>query len=571
MARPKRNTPEFSGVETAQAFRAGGEAQRDVLAKYTTSPWDYSKGKVYAIAKAFGWESGRKRRADKGSIRVEGVSLSDVERFAEVLLETTHFKTGKRLASTEDLQQQMVLNGYEGLQNASISSINRWLRDNKLNHEQLLAGNPAIQMRALHPNHIHFVDASICVQWDLNNGKKLVPRDMKKAFYKNKPGYWKKVRKVLIRWMLVDHCSGAFYVDYSYAQGENTADLLNFLLDGWGKKAYASRYPFQGVPRRLGMNPGAANTSHEVGMLAEKLGIALEVHQPGNSRASGVVEQMHDFWERRFEFELLLEAADDLEDLRHRAHDRMVYLNATAKHSRHGKTRSSKWMEITQEQLRLRPPKEHCKKLATSKPEKRTPNELLRISFEGKSYQLSAPALKKVAVFVNHDPWQVDELNIWTEDGEAVPCKLIATDQHGYSTTAPVYGEGEYQRHADTPAQAIKKAVEGKSKEERRAAFRPQTTSHLVPEQHFMPRRGTDIVLNELPKAPPTKAVEVAAKLRRDLGIGRITPLMRQQLDGWLAGREILTGEDYAAIKTKAGAQWLNHNKVPPALERKAG
>lgn len=556
MPRKIHVAPEI-GVQIAQAFAGDEDAKQEVLARFTASPWDWSVSKVYAVAKEYGWQSGRGSRSDKGELRIEGIDEATIVQAVEVLIQTTRYKRGKRLMCTEDLLLQMVLNGYEAMRNVSESTFNDWLRKKNLHPAQLMAGNPAVEMASKHPNHIHFVDASICVQWDLRNNKKMVERDMQKSFYKNKPGYWKKVKKVLIRWLLVDHTSSAFYVDYTYAGGENTADLLDFLLTGWGQKNYSAKYPFHGVPFMLGLDPGAANSSHELKTMARKLDIELYVHAPGNSRASGAVETMHAFWERRFENELLLKLAEDLDDLRARAHDRMIYLNAMKEHSRYGTTRNAKWMEITKEQLRILPPAEHCRRLATSIPDTRVPNEKLQISVDNRDYQLKAPALKHVKVNFDYTPWEPDQLNVWTEHGEHVPCRLIIRNEHGFDIEAPVYGEGEYKRHADTPAQQVKTRFESRDKATRLNGFEPKRTAHLVPDVTFLPRKGTQIFPTELPKMPPVKAAEVPGKLRRELNLERITTNMREQIDQWLDGKAEITSEEYETLRTKARASWV--------------
>lgn len=560
MAKSPCVVPDEAKTEIVRALKEGGDARKRMLAKYTQAPWGWSESKVYETARRSGWKSERKTRSDKGVIRKEGIDEEKIASCAKVLAATTRFKTGKRLMNTNDLIQQMIQHGDSAFQGLSSSTLNRMLRDRKLNHKQLLSTGPAIEMRSLHPNHIHFVDASICVQWDFRNGKKMIARDMQKAFYKNKPGHWKEVRQVLIRWMLVDDCSGAFYVDYTYASGETTADLLNFLLNAWGKKSIAAQYPFHGVPLMLGMDRGAANTSHEVNELISKLGIEPYVHAPGNSRASGVVETAHGFWERRFEWELLLKLADDLDELRARAHDKMIFINSHDKHGRTGTTRSLKWMEIRENQLRLLPPKDYCQKLATSKPEQRTPDERLRISFEGREYQLSAPALKKVPVWIDRNPWQVNELNVTTMDGEMVACRLIEKDEHGFDKQAPVYGEGIYRRHPDTPAQRLVNGMERNKNGFVLENFEPKPSAHLVPNQHFLPKRGTLLELDEVPKEPPIPAGDVAGRLRKALGIERITPIQRQQLEGWMAGRESLTSDEFRQMLEKAQV-WMGKNK----------
>jgi hypothetical protein len=241
----------------------------------------------------------------------------------------------------------------------------------------------------------------------------------------------------------------------------------------------------------------------------------------------------------------------------------MIYLNAAAEHSRHGRTRCEKWMEITQEQLRLLPPKEHCERLATCKPFTRTPDERLRISVDNREFQLKAPALKNRPVNVDYTPWEPDQLNVWTKDGEIVPCRLIQRDEHGFDDQAPFYGDGQYKSHADTPAQKLRKELEALPKGERLNGFEPKPTAHLVPKQHFIPKRGTDIVLDTLPKAPSIRAGEVPGKLRRTLGLERLTPVQNQQVTHWLNGREMLTTQEFEEIQAKAEAAWKRTESRP--------
>lgn len=549
---PRNSVPPEVGVEIAKALQAGGDWARSCKARYMGEPWNFSEDKIYRVARKHGFVSGRKPRSDRFEIRVEGVTDELIALGARVSLAGTRRRSGKRLVTTEDVRQQLALNGFPEAQNAAISTWNRLLRTRGLAHADLMAGNPAIEMRSEHPNHAHFVDASVCVQWDLKGGKRMVARDMQKAFYKNKPGYWREVKKVLIRWMLVDHCSHAFWVRYSYASGENGVDLLDFLLDGWAAKPCADRYPFQGVPFVLGMDPGAANLSFPVQRLLKCLKVDPYVHAPGNSRASGCVEVAHSIWEARFEYELLLKLAEDLDALNGRAHDRMIYLNAVGRHSRHGRTRMEKWREITAEKLRVLPPKEHCQALATTKPVERTPDERLRILLDSRDFQLWAPARKNRKVLVELNPWNPDELIVTTKEGEPVPCRLIEKDKHGFDRNAPAFGAEQYQRHPDTPAEAMRRDLE--ADKYRIAGFEPKPTGHLAPAVHFLPVRGTEIVIDDIPKAPPMRAEEVPGRLRRELGLERITPPQRQRIEQWIEGRDLISADQFREIAAKAAA-----------------
>lgn len=560
MARKAKTVPPEVGSIIAQAMKADRETKAAMFAEYSAPPWNLSRDVIYKIARDGGWSSNRQPRCDRGQIKISGLTKESIEKAASLLLGTSRHKTGKRLMPTKTLKEQCQLNGDFALAGASESTINRQLRRYGLNHKELLAGNPAVEMRSEYPNHIHFVDASICVQWDLKGGKKMIPRDMKKSFYKNKPGYWKTVKMVLVRWLLVDHCSGAFYVEYTYAAGENAADLINVMLNGWSEKPDIDpRYAFHGVPAMIGLDPGAAQTSHAAMKLFERLGIEPYVHSPGNSRASGCVETVHNFWEQNFECELLLKQADSLEELNARAHDRMVFLNAARTHSRHGLSRTAKWMTILASQLRKLPPKAHCMKLATSAPETRVPDQRLRIRFENAEYQLYAPALKGRQVVLDHNPWQEGEINVRTSTGEAVPCYRIEFDQHGFDNQAPVFGRGNYVRHADTPAEALRKQVKEKGKSPVVPGFEPKPSTLLLPEHHCMPRRGSAIVLDSLPPEPAVKASEVAGHVRRALSIPRISPEQHAQLQAKLQERDLVTPAELDGLITWARSAWAEY------------
>ena len=551
MPTPLPDLPPEVELEIRSGFEAGGDAQKAVVAKYTAPPWSWSVNKVYRIARSTGWVSGRKARADRGAFRIAGVDDALIEKAALIQKEATRKKTGKGLMVAKDVRTQLVLNGDEAAGRMSDSTMNRHLRRKELSHASLEAGNPAIQMRSLHPNHIHFLDASVCVQFDFRRGTghRMVTRDMQTSHYKNKPAALRSIRNVLIRWIVVDHRSGAFHVDYTFSPGENTEDMLSVLLDAWAPKADPARNPFHGVPFMLGLDPGAANTSHAVKHLCKRLGVELYVHEPGNSRASGVVENLHGIWERRFEYELLLKPAESLEDLRARARDRALSLNSE-RHSRHRRTRFGMWMAIKPDQLRIMPPLEHCRALATGKPERRTPDERLRIRVGGVEYQLSAPARKGQPVWIDRNPWQVGEWNAWIEaEGrgrEAVLCERIIKDDAGFDVTAPVFGEDRYRRHPDTPATAMGNLSDDE-RAKRLGGFEPKPTAHLVPEVDYMPKRGTPMI-PEIPAVPPIPAEHVRRRVRERLGLERLNPLQVDMITALLAGREAITESELDAL-----------------------
>ena len=64
-----------------------------------------------------------------------------------------------------------------------------------MNKKQLNAPTPHTDMRSLHPNHVHLVDVSTCIQYYLDDGgMKIMRQD---EFYKNKFENFKKVKTPL--------------------------------------------------------------------------------------------------------------------------------------------------------------------------------------------------------------------------------------------------------------------------------------------------------------------------------------------------------------------------------------
>ncbi len=90
--------------------------------------------------------------------------------------------------------------------------------------------------------------------------------------------------------------------------------------------------------------------------MCRSLGIDLIAHKPHNARATGQVEKARDIIERKLEPGLKFRPVHSLEELNALAAKWRSHFNATAVHSRHGKTRTDIWLKITAEQLKKRLP-----------------------------------------------------------------------------------------------------------------------------------------------------------------------------------------------------------------------
>ena len=86
--------------------------------------------------------------------------------------------------------------------------------------------------------------------------------------------------------------------------------------------------------------------------MCRSLGINLIAHKPHNARATGQVEKARDIIERKLEPGLKFQPVHSLDELNALAVKWRSHFNATAVHSRHGKTRTDIWLKITADQLK---------------------------------------------------------------------------------------------------------------------------------------------------------------------------------------------------------------------------
>lgn len=319
---------------------------------------------------------------------------------------------------------------------------------------------------------------------------------MQKAFYKNKPGYWKKVRQVLIRALMTDHCSGAFWVKYYYVEGENSNMIIDFMYSAWVKKQDPNIYPFCGVPYILMMDPGSANTGQVITNLLKNLRVKTEVHFPGHARVKGQVECMHGYWEEAFESELSLKKAMDIEVLNTRAYDYAMYLNTVRKHKRHGMARFPIWNLISQNQLRLPPSRDIYEGLCDYDPVQATIDNRKCIQFDRRIYQVKGPFRAGDKVWVIKNPYKEPyiEVSDKKENGEFWPVELIYTDKYGFNVNAAIIGES-YKRHEDDATAKFVKAVE--KKEISLEGIEPKLQREKIEKIAYIERQGTEIEIKK--------------------------------------------------------------------------
>lgn len=527
----KTATSDTLAQEIAARLSAAPYGERGAILAEYTAMLGWSKNKVYEVARRGGYSSARKARVDKGVPKA--VSVEMLKKMAAVKEKTRH-KTGKVNMPTHRVIRHFRDNKLIPVDEApSISTVNRQMRQMGISSSDLAREEPAVQLRSLHPNHVHQIDMSICVQWDLKDKARLVTRDMEKEFYKNKPGYWRKIKKVLIRYVCTDHTSGCFYVQYYYASGENFQNLFDFVMKAWGIKENPNIFPAHGAPFILMIDKGAANLSSFAVNLFEGLQIVVIVHKPGNPRVNGAVEGNHAFWERNFEGDLSLLTVRDLEYLNARALDECIAINATRRHERTGMTRFEAWSYIKPEQLRLLPPKDICQKLCHTFSVPVTVNAFNQVRHENKFYDLGRTFRRGDKLWLRINPYDLPNVLINTvEDfkGEMIAATIVNNEQWGFSSRAPVIGQ-EFRSHIQDATSRFKSELKNIDISD----VVPQLQAHKIENMTWMPKKGQEIITPDV-KIPPLTPYEARKRLRAELKIERLTTLQAQWLDARISG-----------------------------------
>ncbi|RJX32382.1 MAG: integrase [Oxalobacter sp.] len=530
-------------VAIAQAARCAGHGKKGEIYDAACVELGMSRQTLMRKLKEVSVTAARKRRCDAGRT---SLGRDEAAQISAALVESTR-KNGKRLLAVGDATQILRYNSMVRAESVnpatgeirplSESTIHRALRTYRLHPDQLTAPAPVTELASRHPNHVWQIDASLCVLYYLRNGSKggsglqVMPVDQ---FNKNKPKNLARIAADRVwSYEITDHTSGWIYVQYVMG-AESGENLCSVLIDAMQERGGAD--VMHGVPKILMLDAGSANTAAMTKNLCRSLGIEMIVHAPGNARATGSVEKARDIIERSFEPGLKFQPVEDLDALNEAARKWRMHHNFTARHSRHGKTRSALWMTITADQLIKAPSVEVCRALAVASPVSRVVTPKLRVPFGGREYDVSTVPNVIVGekLMVTRNPWRDDAAQIVLvgDDGREVYHLVaeVARDKYGYAVDAATIGE-RYSRHADTPAQTAAKEIEmlvtGTHSLDEAAAVRKARAlpfgGKLDPWKHiddtqlpeFLPRRGTahDLVSQRV-ELPPLSHVEAARLIK---------------------------------------------------------
>mgnify|MGYP006968198269 CR=1 FL=1 len=273
----------------------------------------------------------------------------------------------------------------------------------------------------------------------------------------------------------------------------------------------------------VGVSQGGTGTTLQGGQ------IATQIFKLNFENANNLVET-------KFEPGLKLRPVASLDELNTLAKAWRENFNATEIHRRHGQSRSLVWMTIRADQLIKAPSVEVCRELAVATPESRKVTPKLRVSFQGREYDVSTVPGVMVGekVMVTRNPWRDDAAQVVLvgEDGRDVfhVVHEVFKDELGFSEKAAVFGES-YKRHADTPAQTALKDIEqlvtGTDSQAAAEAARKAKSlpfgGQLDPYKHiddatlptYLPRRGTahDLVAPKV-ELPPLSHVDAAKQIK---------------------------------------------------------
>lgn len=413
---------------------------------------------------------GRKPRSDKGSR-----TLSDEQTLTLASMIYATKRQSQKILMSAKSAQEIATDNNIALPEVSTSTINRRLREMHLSKAAMKAPSPSVKLITEHPNQLWEFDVSNCICWFLpeppggettSKSSGLQERDVEMEIYKNKLGNIRAIKKELLRYLIVDHCSGAFFLWYFYTTGETALNAADFFFYSFQQKK-DERYRFHGVPFNLYIDRGSAVQAGVMKSLLEKLNIKVVTHMPGNPRAKGMVEGLHDYVERNFESRLIFHRPQTIEVMNSWALDWAIKTNALEIY-RNTATRSQLWSKITSDQLRLCPPEDVYRKLLVSKPETRKVANDLKVSYDGRFYIVPDPNLKGEEVTITYSPYEYPNISLSHPSLQfplcLSPCQ--GPDQYGRITDgATIFhvnedGSLNYKRHKDTDTQKGLKAAE---------------------------------------------------------------------------------------------------------------
>lgn len=382
----------------------------------------------------------RRLRSDAGaSVTTRGKRGSYIPREDAELIAAMMAKTMRKGRHGLDVAGAIDVAWREGAlrspKKPAVSSMRRVMAEFNISPTRLVTPAPHTRLKSKYGNHVHQIDASLCIQYDFTD------KGLKWRYVDtNKLLATKKVKNAIHRWVLVDHLSGYIYPWYVDSPGERTEDLITFLHQAWGFKD-DSRIPFCGVPEVVHTDQGAAFRSAPFRNLCKAYDVQLVRHKAGLARATGAAESGQWQHERLFEAKLRLQRIDTVKELIQRATLEAIAYNNTRIHSRHRRTRVDAWAQSVQRPLRV--PVEDFNQfcmLAHGKEETRKVEGDLTIQVKGSRYWVNGVQVGEV-VKIHPHPFNAGEFKVLSKAGDDLDYTPLTKDEWGFYSHATPYGQ----------------------------------------------------------------------------------------------------------------------------------
>lgn len=495
------------------------------------------------LKKYGGWESGKKPRKGKGETCVPEALCRKIAG----LVICGDRANGKRPMCIKDAVKRWEANG-EGIADPetgevtmpSVETISRAMRRYGCHPDQLRVASPSVRMRTEYPNRLWQADASVCVLYRIR-GTGNIGLMKEESYNEKKPENLIKIRNTrIVRYIVVDHCSGNFYLRYEQAAGEDAKGFLDTLID-----AMTDRGPqdvMHGVPEILYTDPGPGPASSLVTGFCGQMGITPAQHMPGRARATGSVEKCQDIVECKFESRLRFLEVPDVAQLQALADRWRRHFCATAIHTRTKKTRNDVWLSIPAEKLRTVEAdvmhsiaawgEVRCqvKDDFTISADTRTHYGVRRYDLRELGYH-GLQVRDSVSVRLN--PYKAPSIIAVIEkpDGEKLSFEVppMQFDGAGFDLGAPAFGEGFKampKTRAEKTLETIKKEAYGvqsvEEAEKMRRAGKPayagiDIMADVKEAPIYLKKAGTPLQVEEQKAdVPPMKRLSFALMMRRD-------------------------------------------------------
>lgn len=513
--------------ELAAELKEGKPRERNgIILKYRERV-GLSKQCLYRVAAEYGFESGRKERADRGVLKT-GLTEHQIELIAALLYETGRENKGP-IMPVERALQIAEMNGYLEPGQITPNGMNRILRDRQISKAHMTAATPHTPMQSLHPNHVHVFDVSVCIQYYMKDGKLGIMDE--RDFYKNKFENFAKIKQRLLRYVITDHFSGAFKFRYYNTTGETADNLWQFLKWAWGEQCH-EKLPFRGVPFILLMDNGAANKAGAILNFLERLEVEIPRGTPYNPRRQGSAETTHKIIEEWFESSLRIQHGTSEEQINGWGWDIAAWHQAYKRHSRHGMTRTASWLLIKAEQFRELPDEQTLQDIYQNKIETRFVNGAYAISFNGMDYNVKhvEGICKGAEVRIIQKLYKKPLIDVEWQGKlyEASPIEMLPAIQGGFRADAAIIGQ-RYKAQPETQTQKAVKRFDnmayGETKTKDAVPFEGMQVYGGLADRiraDFIPRLGTPI---EVDRGTMETRISVDELLKRIVQqAGRITP-----------------------------------------------